>query len=321
MRIAITAWMVCAAAVAVWACVATGAPARPEPAAPAGRAAAGGTALPEGSRGIAAKFLGDAGIEKDDRVLLHEDFESGAFDKQRWTEVSNKADALSFSSDVPPGSPGKKSLLVTAKLGENMGGHLFRRFERGTDRMHARFYVRFAPDCDYIHHFVHIVAENPPVRWPTGGAGELPAGDKKFSTGLEPWGNYKKFPPPGAWDFYTYWWKMKRSGDGKYWGNSFPPQTPSIPERGRWYAMEMMVQANTPGKADGRQAFWVDGRLVGDFTGIEWRSTANLKINAFWLMSYVTDLWTKNKTNRVWFDDVVVATDYIGPLVSKKTSK
>jgi phage terminase large subunit-like protein len=31
-------------------------------------------------------------------------------------------------------------------------------------------------------------------------------------------------------------------------------------------------------------------------------------------MSYVTDRWTANKVNRVWFDDVVVATDYIGPV-------
>ena len=31
-------------------------------------------------------------------------------------------------------------------------------------------------------------------------------------------------------------------------------------------------------------------------------------------MSYVTDRWTKHKVNRVWFDDVVVATEYIGPI-------
>jgi len=276
-----------------------------------------GAKLPEGQGGIAAAWPGDAGIEKDPRVLLHEDFESGAFDRTRWSEISSKAEALSFSEDVPSASAGKKSLLVTAKLGENTGGHLFRRFKPGVEKMHARFYVKFAPDCDYVHHFVTIVAENPPTPWPTGGAGLCPAGDKKFSTGLEPAGNYKKFPPPGAWNFYTYWWQMKRSGDGKYWGNSFMPPAPVVPERGRWYAMEMMVQANTVGKADGRQAFWVDGKLVGDFGGIEWRTSADLKVNAFWLMSYITDLWTRNKVNRVGFDDVVVATEYIGPTAKK----
>jgi len=37
-------------------------------------------------------------------------------------------------------------------------------------------------------------------------------------------------------------------------------------------------------------------------------------------MSYVTDHSAKtNKVNRVWFDDVVVATEYIGPV--RKTSR
>lgn len=286
-----------------------------EPAAPAPAPAA--AKLPEGDTGIASKCLGDADIGKAPGVLLHEDFEAGAFDKKRWPDISNKAGALSFSNDVPAGSPGKKSLLVTALLGENTGGHLFRRFKPGVEKMHARFYVKFALDCDYIHHFVHIVAEATNDPWPSGGAGLCPAGDKKFNTGLEPAGFNAKFPPPGAWNFYTYWHKMKKSGDGKFWGNSFAPATPAVPERGRWYAMEMMVQANTPGQADGRQAFWIDGKLVGDFPGIEWRTAAALKINAFTLMSYVTDRWTKQKTNRVFFDDVVVATEYIGPVAGK----
>jgi len=66
--------------------------------------------------------------------------------------------------------------------------------------------------------------------------------------------------------------------------------------------------------ADGRQAFWVDGKKVGDLSRIEWRTTGDLKINAFWLMSYITDRWTKHKINRVGFDDVVVATEYVGPI-------
>lgn len=278
--------------------------------------------LPQGKDAIAAKYPADAGIDRDPRVLLHEDFETGSFDRQRWSETSNKAGALSFADDdVPPGSPGTKSLLVTAKLGENTGGHLFRRFKPGVEKMHARFYVKFAPDCDYIHHFVHIVAENPPTPWPTGGAGLCPPGNKKFSTGLEPCGFNAKLPPPGGWNFYTYWHRMRKSGDGKYWGNSFAPEAPHVPERGRWYCMEMMIQANTVGKDDGRQAFWIDGKRVGDFGGFEWRTTEDLKINAFWLMSYVTDRWTKHKTNRVWFDDVVVATDYIGPVAARKPAK
>jgi hypothetical protein len=35
--------------------------------------------------------------------------------------------------------------------------------------------------------------------------------------------------------------------------------------------------------------------------------------NALTLESYVTDRWTKNTTNVVYFDNVVIAREYVGP--------
>ena len=35
-------------------------------------------------------------------------------------------------------------------------------------------------------------------------------------------------------------------------------------------------------------------------------------------MLYVTDRWTKHKVNTCWFDDTVVATEYIGPPTGRK---
>jgi len=71
--------------------------------------------------------------------------------------------------------------------------------------MYARFYVKFHEQTGHIHHFVHLVADRTPTPWPKGGAGETPPGDAKFSTGIEPTGRWGKFPPPGVWNFYTYW--------------------------------------------------------------------------------------------------------------------
>ncbi len=81
-----------------------------------------------------------------------------------------------------------------------------------------------------------------------------------------------------------------------------------------------MIQANSdPNKADGIQAMWVDVTLVGEFTGIRWRSELELKVNCLWLEHYGYDpgdptkqFWKESKS--VWFDDVVVATEYIGPI-------
>jgi hypothetical protein len=106
---------------------------------------------------------------------------------------------------------------------------------------------------------------------------------------------------------------MQVSPDGKYWGNSFSPEPQAVIQKDRWICAEFMLKHNTPGQSDGEQAFWIDGRLFGHWTGIDWRKTESLKANALTLESYVTDRWTKNITNVVYFDNVVIAREYIGP--------
>lgn len=266
--------------------------------------------------GIAARYPGDVGIEKDPAVLLHEDFEAPQLDQKKWTQITTKAGSLSLVDDPNNVHGGRQALQITATLGKNTGGHLFKRFDKGYERMYCRFAVKFAEDIDYTHHFVNLLAELPATAWPTGGAGECPAGDKKFSVSIEPWGQWGKYPPPGGWHFYNYWWKMKGAPDGKYWGNGLAKEAYAVPERGKWYCIEFMAGCNTPGKDDGEAAFWIDGKLMARHTGINWRSDEKLKLNTLWLMLYVTDASAKkNKVNTVWFDDVVLATEYVGPRV------
>jgi hypothetical protein len=79
-----------------------------------------------------------------------------------------------------------------------------------------------------------------------------------------------------------------------------------------------MVEANTPGKSDGRQAMWLDGKLVGEFNGIRWRDDPGVKVNCFWLQHYGYDGSDPTRQfhkarQAVWFDDVVIATQYVGP--------
>jgi hypothetical protein len=75
-----------------------------------------------------------------------------------------------------------------------------------------------------------------------------------------------------------------------------------------------MLKHNPPDQRDGEQAFWIDGELRGHWKGINWRTTEGLKANALTLESYVTDRWTENRTNIVYFDNVVIAREYIGPM-------
>lgn len=269
--------------------------------------------LPAGP-GLAVEFVNDKDIAEHPEVIFAEAFESGELGAS-WDEKRDKDGEV---LEVVEGGPaGERCLRVEANLAKNTGGGLTKWFE-SAPAVFIRFYVKFDPDCDYIHHFCTLRA-NKSLRgqdkWSGfGGAGEKPAGDERFSTALEPWGNWGRWEPPGRWNFYSYWHEMKASPDGKYWGNGFRPDSqPSIPT-GEWICAELMLKHNTPGKTDGEQAYWIDGELRGHWTGIHWRTSPTLFANALTLESYVTDRWTKQEINRVFFDNVVIAKAYIGPL-------
>jgi len=272
------------------------------------------SSLPRGP-GLAARFPADAGIASHPAVIFADDFEHGE-PGARWDEKgAGQGRALSFAP-AEEAVCGQRCLKVEARLGVNTGDGLTKWFEPA-DPVFVRFYVRFDPGCDYVHHFVTLRANKGlrgGDRWSGfGGAGVRPAGDERFSTALEPWGNWGRWPAPGKWNFYSYWHEMEVSRDGKYWGNSFQAEPQEVIPKDRWICAEFMLKHNTPGQPDGEQAFWIDGRLLGHWRGLNWRRTPVLQANALTLEAYITDRWTKNPTNIVYFDNAVIAREYIGP--------
>lgn len=250
-------------------------------------------------------------------VVFKEDFEK--FDRKRWDDFGKTPSAVRI---VEGGVGGGKCVEITATLGEDTGAHLYKMLDSGLDLCFLRFYVKFEEEHDYLHHFVHLVGYNPATRWPQGGAGERPEGDKRFSTGIEPWGGWGRHTPPGIWHFYSYWCEMMKARDGKYWGNFFDPKKPVPVKRGEWTCVEVMLKCNSaPEKADGEQAFWIDGKLAGRWDGIRWRTDPKLKVNGIWILYYITGnagrqnrVKEPRKVNRVWFDEIVVSTSPIGPI-------
>ena len=68
---------------------------------------------------------------------------------------------------------------------------------------------------------------------------------------------------------------------------------------------------------------WLGGKPVGEFTGLRWRDDAKVKVNCFWLQHYGYDSSdpTRGATKErqtVWFDDVVIAREYVGPRTPEK---
>jgi hypothetical protein len=303
------------------------------------------TTLPEGASGIAAQYPGDQGIDEDSRVLFVEDFAETSLDEvaKNWESVQDR-NTMSLVEDIPDGSHDQQSLRITHVGGRGTGGQIYRRLPEGHQRLFARWYVKFDRDCAQIHHFgTHLGGFHPSTPWPQGGAGERPDGSKRFTTGVEPYGD------SWTWDFYSYWQGMRIHGDGNYWGTPFLQGAPKpAVTKDAWICVELMVKLNDPVTAsNGEQAFWIDGKLwrvdgqvvshIGpgfpkgnwtggwwrpdaesrsDFDGFNWRSIDALTINYLWTYVYITKA-PRGHISRVGFDNIVVATDYIGPISSR----
>ena len=304
--------------------------------------------------GIASRYVNDRGIGQDAAVVFAETFEDASIEAigKRWDTVRN-SDVMSLSHDVPTSSGGKQSLLISQLAEKGTGADLYRRMGNGYDKLYTRMYVKFANDCEPVHHFGTCVGgNNPATRWPSVRAGQPTQGDKSFWVGIEPFG--KRW----QWDYYTYWCEMRGSPPrGQTWGNSFIHDESLQVRRGEWTCIEVMVRMNSVGDTDGELALWINGRQVshlgkgfprgkwtfdkfmpgqegrgvrwntdqsdreyfqtasgGDpFEGFRFRTAEELNVNFVWLYLYITK-GTRGHVNRVWFDDVVVATEYIGPL-------
>lgn len=88
----------------------------------------------------------------------------------------------------------------------------------------------------------------------------------------------------------------------------------STAESGRWVCVEARVKLNTPGKKDGLNQLWIDGRLEAERKNLDWRgSYTGHGINAVFLESY----WNNGSpvTQRRWIDNFVISTKPIGPVV------
>jgi hypothetical protein len=101
------------------------------------------------------------------------------------------------------------------------------------------------------------------------------------------------------------------------WLGSRNGQTPifSPDESGRWVCVESHVKLNRAGQTDGWFEMWVDGRLEASRTNLNWHGTwSEYAINAVFLENYWNEGSVKKQAR--WFDDFVISTRAIGPIVA-----
>ena len=283
-------------------------------------------------QGIAAKYLRDVGIQNDPDVLLTEMVEDSiAAIASRWNQAQNSA-GMSLTSDIPAESGGARSLLMTSVGGMNTGGHLYKNLAPGYGQVYLRYYIKYSSSGTYHHTGGWLGGYNPPTDWPQGGAGVKPTGTDLFSIGPEP------SDPALRFDLYTYWMEMRVSPDGvNYWGNTFIQDPSLVVKNDQWMCVEVMVKMNNPlSERNGELALWIDGKQIIDlregsplgiwnynmftpdpsgtpFEGFRWRATDPLNLNWIKLQHYTT-ADPSGFVGKVWWDHVVLAKKYIGPI-------
>ena len=291
--------------------------------------------LPEGD-GIAAKYPGDLGIEADPEVVFadgFEDIDGDTIATGREEQKGNRWDTawhtVRITQEPENVHSGRKAVEMAHV--EPMSHGASKDFPDGLDTLFVRYYMKYHKDFPGCHHTgMYVWAGAPGVILASGtdhsATGVQPDGQNHFVVGLDASRPRRRSDilPPGQMEIYCYHMDQgRRWGDlffpsGRVlpgenegiFGEGFVPRPNLVAERDRWYCYEFMVKANTPGERDGRVAFWVDGMLAGDFPNIRFRNVPELKIGHVVLGSY-SSRRDANKT--LWYDDVVIATSYIGP--------
>jgi hypothetical protein len=249
-------------------------------------------------------------LEEPGDVFFQDDFEDGTYDD--WFDAYGPPEVIDNTQTAHSGA---KALRCTAVYNDDNSSTASIKywFHPGYDKVYFRWYCKFDSTFDqgWGMHFCSLYAVEGDNKWnQMGQAGIKPDGDDRFGSGFEPWSDWETLIPPGRMQFYTYWHEMLPDNQGNFWGNVFHPDTVIIPERDRWYCMEIMIKANDAGHDNGEIAAWIDGELYMHVTGFNWRTTNELKIKRISLGIYIHN---NPKDNICWFDDVVLSTGYIGP--------
>lgn len=287
--------------------------------------------LPEGDTGIAAKHPGDIDIGTDPDVIFADDFESytkPADLNGRWDAVYQNQD-VGLTTDLANVVAGKQALEFTLpQETTELSDATDKVLTDEQDVLYLRYYSKFQPPYDVVgsshngssisaHYFINGQA--------TPG---VPAdGTNKFLANLENWRGDATTASPGLLNIYIYY-PAQRSMYGDHFfptglvdpntsiphdfGPGFVARPDRIPALDRFYCYEYMLRANTPGQADGRIVAWLDGKVVMDFPNLTLRNVASLKIDRFGLSFHIKS--NPSGEAKKWYDNVVAAKSYIGPL-------
>jgi hypothetical protein len=290
--------------------------------------------------GIAARYPGDKDIASDPAVIFADDFENYTDPSQlttKWTQAYRLPN-IRITTEAGNFYAGRKAIEFQLPISTTeVSNALHKKISPTQDVLFMRSYMKW--DANYSisgsnHNGMTMSANYP-------GPGTAPPADGTgfflfmIQNNIE--GNAMTGESSPGYSHYYAYWPKQRSNYGDHWyptgivkpagtignqGNwlAYPAQYPDfkpmpqfLPQRDRWYCYESMVKANTPGQNDGEVKYWVDGNLVADFPNLNMRSIPTLKIDKASIGLHASD---SQRLNKKWYDNVVIATKYIGPMAT-----
>lgn len=257
---------------------------------------------------------------------------------------------MELVADVPPKSSGAASMKLTASGSGANATDFYKRLDPGYEELFVRWYAKYQGGVEWHHTGVWVGGYNPASNWPSPQAGLKPNGDDRFSVSIEPVGQgpSPRLDFYNYW-MQMHSWMDNPSGSTAYYGNTLVHQTSFVVDDDQWMCLEVQIKLNTdPSSATGAElgvwkndqavvhfsqsgplGYWVkdkfcpeqaDGPECTNYpppTGtsmlpldLQYRSTADLKLNAFWPQNYITS----GGAGSVQYDDMVVATERVGCL-------
>lgn len=314
-----------------------------------GGASSGGTSSGGSGGGsgatLSSQYPGDVGIENDPAVVWVENFEEASLAEfaNRYEDVGGQNN-MAFVSEVPSASSGSAALRLRAGGGLGEATDFYKRFDQQYDELFVRYYAKYEANAPFHHSGVWIGGYNPGQNYPSPKAGLKPNGDDRISVSFEPTGGGAN----PRMDFYNYWMNM-HSGPNAFWGNTLIHREDVVADGNQWMCIEVHIKLNpNPSSAAGGElGLWkndaeiihfTDSSPVGYWTwdkfcpqpgatgsectnyppdpgdpieplNLQWRNSANLRLDYFWPQNYNTDT---GQQSDVFYDDMVIATQRVG---------
>jgi len=188
-------------------------------------------------------------------------------------------------------------LYPNGGVGSSQSGALWRMHVGRFDDLYCSYYVRFAPDFDFVKG----------GKLPGLAGGAANAGGRK-PTGTDGWSARMMWRARGEVVQYVYHVDQPTVfGEDFQWDlggqRFFRP--------GSWHHVEHRIMINTPGQRDGIVQGWFDGLLALDRRNVRFRDVDAFAIDLFAFSTFFggsDPTWAPSKDEQITFDEFVIAT-------------